>query len=103
VGTVAGLPFYHHRPVGQRDGARRSWESQGAAARFMGYRLSYFVVRCLYRASRDPRALAMLLGWFKAALRREPVHDDEQVTSYLRGQQSIWKLPLRAREAVGRR
>ena len=103
VRSIATLPFHHHRQVGRRDGTRKSWESQGAAARFMGYRCSYFAVRCLYRATRDPRALAMLLGWLKAAVRREPVYDDEEVTSYLRRQQRIRELPLRAREAVGRR
>jgi glycosyltransferase involved in cell wall biosynthesis len=103
VRSVEGLPFYHHRPVGRRDGARKAWESQGAASRFMGYRFEYFVTRCLFRAASDPRALSMLIGWLKAAARREPVYDDRDTVAYLREQQSIRNLPLRAREALGRR
>jgi glycosyltransferase involved in cell wall biosynthesis len=100
--SIAGLPFYHHRRVGERDGARSSWESQGATARFMGYRFSYLVTRAVFRARKDPRALAMILGWLKAAVRREPIHDDAEVIAYLRGQQRLRRLPVRAREALGR-
>ena len=38
--SIRGVTFRHHRRVGQRDGAWRSYESQGATARFMGYRFS---------------------------------------------------------------
>jgi hypothetical protein len=103
VRSIAGLPFYHHRPVGRRDGAIRSWESQGATARFMGYRFSYLAARSVFRARRDPRALAMILGWVKSAARNEPVHGEVEVISYLRAQQRVRALPARAREALGRR
>jgi biofilm PGA synthesis N-glycosyltransferase PgaC len=103
VRSVEGLEFYHHRPVGIRDGAWSSWESQGATARFLGYRLSYLVARALFRARRDPRALGMLVGWVRAAARREPVYADHEVVDHLRTQQKISSLPVRALEALGRR
>lgn len=101
VRSISGLPFYHHRPVGGRDGARSSWESQGATARFMGYRFSYLVLRSLFWARRDPRALAMIVGWLKDAKARSPVYDDPAVKAEIRRQQSLRRLPLRLREALG--
>jgi biofilm PGA synthesis N-glycosyltransferase PgaC len=101
--SILDLPFRHHRRVGQRDGRRRAWEHQGAAARFMGYRFSYLVLRSLFWARRDPTAVAMILGWAKSAARREPLYNDAGVRSYFRSQQSLRLLRLRAREALGRR
>jgi glycosyltransferase involved in cell wall biosynthesis len=101
--TVAGLPFYHHRPVGRRDGARSSWESQGATARFMGYRFWYLALRSLFWARRDPRALAMMIGWLRDAIARAPVYDDPAVVAEIRKQRSFRELSLRSREALGRR
>ena len=96
-------PFFHHRRVGQRDGAWRAFELQGATSRYMGYRLSYLILRTLHRARRDPAASAMVVGWLKASWRREPTLDDPQVRSYFRSQQSLRKLPYRIAEALGRR
>jgi glycosyltransferase involved in cell wall biosynthesis len=101
--SVAGLQFFHHRRVGQRDGAWSSWESQGATSRFMGYRLPYFVVRTLFRMTRDPKAAGLLVGWWKAALAREERHGDPDVRAYIRSQQRLTQLPARALESVGRR
>lgn len=101
--SLPDLPFYHHRPLGQRDGGRLAWEHQGEAARFMGYRFSYLVLRSLYWARRDPKAVAMVVGWVRAAARREPLYEDAAVRSYVRSQQSLRAIPLRVREALGRR
>ena len=104
--SIDGLPFYHHRNVGERDGApTKRWLAEGRCAHFMGYRLSYLVVRTLGRAlrDRDPAALAMLGGYVAAAVRREPRYGDREVREYLRRQQSVRHLPLRVLESLGRR
>lgn len=101
VRSIPGLAFYHHRPVGRRDGARNSWEAQGATARFMGYRFWYLVLRSVFWARRDPRALAMVVGWLKDAGARVPICDDPAVVAQIRRQQSLRRLPLRMREALG--
>jgi biofilm PGA synthesis N-glycosyltransferase PgaC len=100
--SIYDLPFFHHRPVGARDGMRRSWESQGATAHFMGYRPSYLVLRSLFQARHDPRALAMIWGYLRASAASAPQCADESVRAYLRGQQSLRRLPVRLREALGR-
>lgn len=100
--SIADLPFFHHRPVGSRDGARRSWESQGTAAYFIGYRPSYLVLRSLFQSRRDPRALAMILGYLREVRARAPQCSDTRVRDYLRDQQRLMRLTFRAREALGR-
>ena len=98
------LPFRHYRREGERDGsARRARIAQGRAARYLGYRFWYLVLRALWNARRDPAALAMIWGFAKAALQREPRCADEAARSYLRRQQRLRTLPLRAAEAAGRR
>jgi glycosyltransferase involved in cell wall biosynthesis len=99
--SVADIPFYHHRGTGERDGRRRSWESQGAVAWYLGYRVSYLVLRTAYRASRDRSAVAILKGWMRAGLRRDPRYPDPEVRRFLRREQSLLRLPLRAREVLG--
>jgi biofilm PGA synthesis N-glycosyltransferase PgaC len=101
---VDGLFFYHHRSVGERDGARTArWLRQGRASYLMGYRFSYLLLRTAHRSLRDPAALAMTWGYVGAALRREPRFSDELVRRHLRRRQSLRRLPLRALEALGRR
>jgi hypothetical protein len=101
---VPGLAFRHHRAVGERDGARRArWIAQGRGSWAMGYRAGYLVVRTLFRACRDPAALAMLWGYAAAALRREPRLADPAARAELRRRQSLRSLPVRAREVLGRR
>jgi glycosyltransferase involved in cell wall biosynthesis len=102
--SIPELPFYHHRIQGKRDGARRRhWLNLGASAHYMGYRPSYVVFRAAYRALKEPSALAMVWGWASAALRREPQYADARVRERLRARQTLRNLPLRAREALGRR
>jgi glycosyltransferase involved in cell wall biosynthesis len=98
------LPFRHHRREGQRDGsARLARYAQGQAARYLGYRFWYLVLRALWHARREPAAVAMIQGYVAAALRRGPRLADAEARSYLRRQQSLRTLPLRAAEAIGRR
>ena len=101
--SVVGIRFRHHRRVGERDGAWNSYESQGAAARFMGYRMSYLVFRSLFRTTRDVRSLGMITGWAKAARRSEPRYPDPAVREYVRSQQRATRLPRRALDALGLR
>lgn len=102
--TIVDLPFRHHRAEGARDGRRgRAWAAQGRASWFMGYRLWYLAARAAHHARREPAAVALLGGYVGAALRREPRCADASVRAHLRREQSLLKLPLRMREAVGKR
>jgi biofilm PGA synthesis N-glycosyltransferase PgaC len=104
TGIVPDLPFYHHRSVGERDGSRFArWRAQGQGAHYMGYRFTYLMLRAVHRSVRDPAALAMISAYVAAALRREPRNEDAAVRAYLRKHQSLRRLPLRAREALGKR
>jgi glycosyltransferase involved in cell wall biosynthesis len=100
--TLDDVPFYHHRPMGSRDGRWRAWQLQGATAWFLGYRFPYLLARSLYRVPRDPYALALLSGWLRAAARREPRYPDAAVRAYLRSQQRLRRIGGRARQAAGR-
>jgi glycosyltransferase involved in cell wall biosynthesis len=94
------LPFRHHRVEGARDGKRtQTWAVQGRVSYFLGYRPSYVVLRTLYRALKEPAALALLRGYLDALLRREPRCADESVRRYVRHSQSLRELPARAAEA----
>ena len=99
--VVVDLPFPHHRKMGQRDGRGKVWLAQGETAHYMGYRFSYLLARTAYRVPREPEALLMLVGWAGATIRRRPRIADARVREYLREQQRIRKLPLRARETRG--
>jgi cellulose synthase/poly-beta-1,6-N-acetylglucosamine synthase-like glycosyltransferase len=101
--TFLDLPFRHHRREGERDGRRRARINQGRAAYFLGYRPWYLTLRALYNTRHDRAALAMVWGYAGAALRREPRIADETARSYLRRQQSLGALGLRAREVLGHR
>ena len=98
------LRFLHHRVVGERDASRRANLFQtGRSTYYTGYRPSYLILRALFKARREPAALAMIAGYVTAAARREPRCEDEGVRAYLRREQSLRRLPMRAREALGRR
>jgi cellulose synthase/poly-beta-1,6-N-acetylglucosamine synthase-like glycosyltransferase len=102
--TVRDLPFYHHRREGERDGLRvKARAAQGRSAHFMGYRPWYLVLRALGNTLRDPAAPAMIWGYGAAALTRQPRCADDAARAYLRQQQSLRTVPLRVREALGRR
>lgn len=102
--TFKDLPFRHHRREGERDGRRhRARLAQGRAARYIGYRFWYLALRALWHARKEPSAIAMIWGYLRAALAREPRLADPAARSYLRRQQSVRMLPRRAAEAAGRR
>ena len=102
--TLTDLPFHHHREEGERDGSRRrARTAQGRAAHYIGYRPWYLVLRSLHHAIREPSALFMIWGYASAGVRREPQIADPAVRAQLRDRQSLRRIPLRAREALGRR
>lgn len=102
--TFKDLPFRHHRREGERDGAKHLARiAQGRAARYIGYRFWYLALRAFWNARREPAALAMIWGYLKAMLNREPRLADADARAYLRRQQSLRLLPSRAAEAIGRR
>src|SRR5262249_14605402 len=103
TGTLTDLAFYHHRAEGERDGRWNSWWARGRAAHYMGYRPSFVVFRTAHRLRSDRATIAMAGGWLQATLRREPRCDDILALTVLRRQQRFRALPLRAREALGRR
>jgi poly-beta-1,6-N-acetyl-D-glucosamine synthase len=84
------LPFRHHRPEGGRElTSLHQGEALGRASWYMGYRPTYMLMRALYRARREPAALAMLWGYAAAALRRAPRCPDPQVVRVLRDRQRL--------------
>ena len=99
---VPGLAFRHHRGEGSRDGGRfEPWLARGRAAHYMGYRPTFVLLRALHHALRDPAALMMIPGWLKPVVRREATCADETARAYLRRQQRLRELPMRARETQG--
>jgi poly-beta-1,6-N-acetyl-D-glucosamine synthase len=101
--TLVDVPFRHHRAEGERDGAWRMRVDQGRTSYFVGYRAWYITARALHQARRSPAGLGLVWGYAGAALRREPRLQDRGALAYVHAQQSVRKLPLRAREALGRR
>jgi glycosyltransferase involved in cell wall biosynthesis len=102
--TLRHAPFRHHRTEGARDGTRaRARYAQGWSAWYMGYRPTYVIARALHWAWRDPAALALLVGYVRAALARDARHPEPAVRDALRENQRLRSLPLRLREAMGRR
>jgi glycosyltransferase involved in cell wall biosynthesis len=103
TGVIRELSFFHHRPVGARDGgSHRRRIAEGRGAHYMGYRPTYLVARSLFQSRSDPRALAMIVGYLDAALRRRPILDDPAAVGHLREKQRLRSLRQRAREARGR-
>lgn len=99
--VIPGLPFRHHREEGERDRSRYAfWYAQGGAAHYMGYRFSYLAFRTLYRLIRELAAFGLLAGYVGAARRHEPKCADDAVRAYVRNEQSLRKLPRRAKEAL---
>jgi biofilm PGA synthesis N-glycosyltransferase PgaC len=88
--TFVDLPFRHHRPEGGREfSSLHQGEALGSAAWYMGYRPTYLAIRAVYRARREPAALGMLWGYFRAAARRVPQCPDERLVRALRDRQRL--------------
>jgi biofilm PGA synthesis N-glycosyltransferase PgaC len=88
--SFVDLPFRHHRPEGGREhSSLHHGEALGRASWYMGYRPSYLTLRALYRARRQPSALAMVWGYARAAARREPRCPDERLVDALRQRQRL--------------
>ena len=88
--TFVDLPFRHHRPEGGRElTSLHQGEALGRASYYMGYRPSYLAMRALYRARREPAALAMLWGYAAAAARRDRRCPDAAVVRTLRERQRL--------------
>ena len=89
--TFVDLPFRHHRPEGGRElTSLHHGEALGRASWYMGYRPTYLALRALYRARREPAALAMLWGYAAAAARRAPRCPDERVDATRCASASAW-------------
>jgi glycosyltransferase involved in cell wall biosynthesis len=101
--TLTGLPFRHHRPEGAGEGSMwRNWRGQGAAAHYTGYRFSYLLARCAYRMRSDRAALALLVGYLDAAVRRRPRYGDRAVLDALREGQRARHFTAAVRSRIGR-
>ena len=102
--SFADLRFLHHRRLGARDAKHlRQRLDHGRSAHYMGYRFPYLVARSLFRAYRDPAALAMIAGYLYAAAAREPRLPDVAAREHARRGQRLRELPRRVGEALGRR
>jgi len=99
--SIASLPFYHHRPLGARDGGARAWAAQGDLAWYLGYRPSYVLLRALFRSLREPQAVWMPIAYLQAALGNAERAEGE-VRAVTKNEQRLRRLPLRLREARGR-
>jgi glycosyltransferase involved in cell wall biosynthesis len=88
--TFVDLPFRHHRPEGGRElTSLHHGEALGRASWYMGYRPSYLAMRALYRARREPAALAMLWGYSAAAAKRARRCPDQRLIDELRSRQRL--------------
>lgn len=88
--TCLDLPFYHHRPEGEREAARvHAHALSGSAAWYMGYRPSYLLARSLYRSRRDRAALGLLWGYSRSAVARAPRCPEPGVIDALRSRQRL--------------
>lgn len=88
--------FRHHRTMGGRERDRlRASTVLGQASWYMGYRPTYMLARVLYRAPREPLALAMLWGYASAAARRTPQCPEPGVVRHLRERQRLRALIAR--------
>jgi glycosyltransferase involved in cell wall biosynthesis len=100
--TIGELTFRHHRLEGERDGRRwTAWSARGQASHYMGYRPSYIVFRAAHHARHEPAAVALVWGYTRAMLSRQPVYPDEKIRSRLRQSQSLRNIRTRRREATG--
>lgn len=103
AGTIPDAPFRHHRLEGIRDGSQRHrWHREGQTNHYMGYRFSYLIARAIWRARREPVALALISGYLSAVVRRQARCPDPSVRAHLRREQCARHLPLRLRESLGR-
>jgi poly-beta-1,6-N-acetyl-D-glucosamine synthase len=97
VDTVDTLRFFHHRPHGAREGlAFTKWARMGEACHYMGYRLSYLLLRTLHRGRHDRGAVGLVWGYLQAAARRAPRYHDESVRKQLREDQALSKVIARS-------
>ena len=96
------LSFRHHRPVGAREAAAVDADSPRAAVRTT-WGIARRTSSCarVYQSRRDPRALAMIVGYLDSAVRRRPILDDPSAVGHLREKQRLRSLRARAREAGG--
>jgi poly-beta-1,6-N-acetyl-D-glucosamine synthase len=86
--TLREVPFRHHRPEATNDVSLWGhWHRQGVGSYQLGYRPSYLLVRCGYRATHQLSALALLVGYANAFSRRLPRYHDARVIAEIREQQ----------------
>jgi biofilm PGA synthesis N-glycosyltransferase PgaC len=90
------LLFRHHRQEhGREPGRWRAHVAQGRASWYMGYRPTYLALRSVYRAREEIAALAMLFGYLRAAIGREPRFPERDMRRALRDRQRLSRALLR--------
>jgi glycosyltransferase involved in cell wall biosynthesis len=103
------LRFVHLRPMGT---SQKNWWTgrvrHGFGQYFMGTTPLYMVAAALYRMTRPPRVvggLAMLQGYFKSMLKRNPRYGDAEFRRFLRSYQwaSLFKGKAAATAELNRR
>jgi hypothetical protein len=96
------IRFEHLRPMGT---SHKNWWTgrvrHGVGQWFMGTSPLYMLVSAAYRMTRPPLivgGLAMLWGYVRSALRREPRYKDLDFRQFLRSYQ--WACLLRGKRAA---
>lgn len=101
TGVFRDLPFRHHRAIGARDGSKwTAWTGQGLAAYSMGYRPLYLLSRAVFHATKEPAALALLVGYASGFVGRLP-KTSREIRTAVRRDQRLRTLPSRSREVRG--
>jgi len=102
--TLRSLRFRHHRPEATNDDSLwRHWHRQGVGSYQLGYRPSYLLVRCGYRATHQISAVALISGYLSALWRRMPRYHDVRVVEAIREQQRARRFFAVARGPSGGR
>ncbi|HTW43626.1 MAG TPA: glycosyltransferase family 2 protein [Solirubrobacteraceae bacterium] len=98
--TLVDLHFYHHRPEATNDVSLWGhWRRQGVGSYVLGYRPTYLLVRCGYRARRQPTAVALIVGYLSAFWHRTPQYHDRRVIHAIREQQRARQFLATVRSA----
>ena len=96
------LRFTHLRPMGSsHKGILTGRQRHGFGQYFMGTGPVYMLASALFRALKRPfllGGLAMVSGYFRAMLSRQPRYDDPEFRSFLRRYQ--WSCLLRGKHAA---
>ena len=100
TGVIAQTSFCHHRREGAREGRWTYWQREGRAAYFLGYRISYLMLKTCFRTSKELAAMGLLAGYAAAWGSKMEPRAEADIISQLRAAQRAREWPNRIREAL---